>query len=263
MANVLNVLLAHQRNADLLPLLGIWRDIEAESVLLIAHGGAAADYEQVSHTPKIFIEDARLRTRDHQREYQSITGVLKTVHRWMYETGCVCEYIHLAEYDHLPLVPDLNQRQVDRIRTEDADVLAFHLHRIDGTSHPHYLYHSANPQFGAWLRGVSLRADPSLTLSMLGTGSFWTREAFEEIATRDEPFPVYFEVYLPTLAHHLGFRLRDWAEQNPFVLHKGDRGDEIDRARQAGAWTLHPVKTLTPATLSAFPQPGSATAASR
>ena len=244
MPNVLNVLLSHQRNADLLPLLRIWGEIEKQNALLIAHGGAVEDYEQVSHAPKIFIDDARLRTRDHQREYQSITGVLKAVRDWMHDTGCACDYVHIAEYDHLPLVPDLNQRQVDRIRSENADVLAFHLQRIDGTSHPHYLYHSANPQFHAWLRSITVRRDPTVTLSMLGTGSFWTRDAFDQTAAKNEPFPIYFEIYLPTLAHHLGFRLRDWADQNEFVLHKGNRGSEIHQVRQAGAWTLHPVKTL-------------------
>ena len=162
----------------------------------------------------------------------------------MHETACTCEYIHLAEYDHLPLVADLNDRQVERMRAERADLLAFHLHRIDGTSHPHFLYHASNPKFHTWLHSMSVRRDTAVTLSMLGTGSFWTRDAFEQVAAADEPFPIYFEIYLPTLAHHLGFRLRDWAEQNPFVVHKGDRAPEIENARAAGAWTLHPVKTL-------------------
>ena len=224
----------------------MWREVAEENLLLIAHGGTVADFREVAYAPKVFVEDARLRTRDHQREYQSITGVIKAVQRWIRDADCACDYIHLAEYDHLPLVADLNRRQVERMEAERADLLAFRLHRIDDTGHPHYLYHSANPQFHAWLADVSIRRDPSLTLSMLGTGSFWTREAFEEIAARDEPFPIYFEIYLPTLTHHLGFRVRDWADQNRFVEHKGDRAAEIETARRAGAWTLHPVKALPP-----------------
>ena len=238
------MLLTHQRYVAFAPVLDVWRDIQAQSTVLIAHGGSRPDFEAFTHSPKIFIEDARLRTRDHQREYQSITGVLKAVQNWMRDTDCACEYVHIAEYDHLPLVSDLNQRQVERMHVEKADLLAFRLHRIDGTSHPHYLYHAANPQFHAWLRSITVRRDPAVTLSMLGTGSFWTREAFAETAARDEPFPMYFEIYVPTLAHHLGFRLRDFAEQNPFVVHRGDRAAEIEQARRAGAWTLHPVKTL-------------------
>lgn len=244
MTQVLNVLLTHQGPDAFGRVLDSWREVRAQSTLLVAHGGSRTDFDALSYTPKIFIEDPRLRTRDHQREYQSITGVLKAVRDWMRDTGCACDYIHIAEYDHLPLVADLNQRQVERMRAEHADVLAFHLHRIDGTCHPHYLYHAGNPEFHEWLRSVTVRPDAAVTLSMLGTGSLWKRAAFEATAERDEPFPIYFEIYLPTLAHHLGFRLRDWAQQNPFVVHKGDRAAEIQQARQAGAWTLHPVKTL-------------------
>ena len=247
-AKVLNVLLSHQRSEQLGPVLDLWRQTDAAQDLLLAHGGSPADYEQIGYAPKLFVEDSRLRTRDHQREYQSITGLLKAVHRWMRANDFGCDYIHIAEYDHLPLVADLNARQLARARTEDADLLAFHLHRIDGTSHPHYLYHAANAQFAEWLRSMSVRSDMEVTLSMLGTGSFWRREAFERLVALEEPFPIYFEVYLPTLVHHLGFRVRDWAEQNPFVVNRGDRGGEIEQARSAGAWTLHPVKTL-PASL--------------
>jgi hypothetical protein len=243
-ANVLNVLLAHQREDELARLLEYWRGIEATNPVLVAYGGSRADYERVTHMPKLFIDDPRLRTRDHQREYQSITAVLKAVRQWMRDSASDSEYIHLAEYDHLPLVPDLNERQVERISAERADILGFHLHRIDGTSHPHYLYHTADRRFHDWLRSVSVREDKAVTLSMLGTGSFWTREAFDAVAMCDESFPIYFELYLPTLAHHLGFRLRDMGEQNRFVVNLGDRGAEISSAVTAGAWSLHPVKRL-------------------
>ena len=60
----------------------------------------------------------------------------------------------------------------------------------------------------------------------------------------DEPFPIYMELYLPTLAHHLGFRVRDFGEQNRFVQVLKDATDDIEQARKEGAWTLHPVKRL-------------------
>ncbi len=52
---------------------------------------------------------------------------------------------------------------------------------------------------------------------MFGSGSFWTREAFCAVCAVEEPFPIYMELYLPTLAHHLGFRVRDFGEQDRFV----------------------------------------------
>jgi hypothetical protein len=79
---------------------------------------------------------------------------------------------------------------------------------------------------------------------MFGTGSFWTREAFCAVAATEEPFPIYLELYLPTLAHHLGFRVRDFTEQNRFVRITKDETESIEQARAEGAWTLHPVKRL-------------------
>jgi hypothetical protein len=60
----------------------------------------------------------------------------------------------------------------------------------------------------------------------------------------EDPFPVYMELYLPTLAHHLGFRVRDFGDQNRFVQVLKDATGDIDRARAEGAWTLHPIKRL-------------------
>lgn len=154
------------------------------------------------------------------------------------------EYVYLTEYDHVPLVPDLHERMLERASSEKADVLAHHLHRIEGTNHPHYLFHSSEERFHRYFESISAREDKRVILSMLPTGSFWSREAFEAVASREEPIPVYVELYLPTLAHHLGYRVRELPEQNPFVLASGDRVREIDSARAAGAWTLHPVKML-------------------
>ncbi len=141
-------------------------------------------------------------------------------------------------------MPDFNARQLARLEEERADVLGFQLARVDGTSQPHLLYHAGLPGFSDHWREVSVRADKGVVLSMFGSGSFWTREAFAAVAGREEPFPIYLELYLPTLAHHLGYRLRDWGEQNRHVASLGDFVDRIDDARRDGAWTLHPVKTL-------------------
>lgn len=246
MGEVLNVLMVHQGAAAVDPLLQHWTTIANPGNLLLTHGGTEADFQQISHMQKVFVTDRRLRTRDHQRELQSITGVFKRVRDWIATSGRDFEFLYFAEYDHLPLVADLNERQISRLRSEGADALGFDLQRIDGTSHPHYLYHTANPRFHAFFSGISGRTDKTVVLAMLGTGSFWSHDAFDCVARFDEPFPMYQEVYIPTLAHHLGFRLRDYGEQSAFVSAAGDRSSEIAAAGESGAWTLHPVKVRPP-----------------
>src|SRR5205807_8230216 len=100
------------------------------------------------------------------------------------------------------------------------------------------------PEFRSYWHSISCREDSEVVLSFFGSGSFWTREAFSAVAAMREPFPIYMEIYLPTLAHHLGFRVRDFGEQNRFVGVLEDETDRIEQSRQEGAWTLHPVKRL-------------------
>jgi hypothetical protein len=241
---VLNIILAHQPGAMIERILTYWRGVASAENVLLAYGGKENDFESIAHEPKLFISDERLRTRDHQREAQSYSAVFKQVSDWLSRSSRAIDFLALFEFDHLPLVRDLNARQISRMQAEGADVLGYHLARVDNTSHPHYLHYAANSEFARFFKNLSVRDDPYVVLTMFGTGSCWTREAFDSMANFDEPFPVYFEIYLPTLAHHLGFRLRDYGDQDRFISNLGDRSGEVELARSKGAWTLHPVKTL-------------------
>ncbi|MFL6301602.1 MAG: hypothetical protein ACJ71N_13440 [Terriglobales bacterium] len=212
--------------------------------MLLAYGGMDSNFASIAHQPKIFVDDHRLRTRDHQREKQSYTAVVKAASAWMREVSHPASYVNFTEFDQLPLVKDLNQRQIICLEKEGADLLGHHLERIDGTSHPHYLYQQAHPEFQCWIDGLSHRKKHDVVLAMLATGSFWTRECFDAVAEVEEPLPIYVEVYLPTVAHHLGFRVRGYGDQDGFVSPHRDRSYELEGARLAGAWTVHPVKRI-------------------
>jgi hypothetical protein len=242
---VLHLLLIH------LPAAEVDRRVErllpfcvAPSRLLVAYGGPEEEFAAIVHPDKIFLDDPRLRTRDHQREKQSYTQVFQFAARWLAERPEL-GYVYVGEYDHLPLVADFHARLIARLEREGADVLAHQLARRDGTSCPYCLHQMIEPRFPSWLAEISVRRDKGAVFNMLGTGSFWTRRAFLEVARWSEPFPMYLELYLPTLAHHRGFRLRDFKEQSRFVSAEGERSGEIAAARAAGAWSLHPVKTLS------------------
>ena len=241
---ICHVLLAHLAPEKLKPLLERWQSYcPAPSQLVLCYGGSEENFARVEFEPRIFLSDPRLRTRDHQREKQSYTEMFAKVADWLKDHPEL-DYVHLAEFDHWPLVRDLGERLVQRLQEERADILAHQLYRRDGTSCVYYANHRNDPRFLPWLRGISVRADKGIVLVMFGSGSFWTREAFLAVAEAGEPFPMYLETYLPTLAHHLGFRLRDFADQGRYVYSAGDRYAELEEARAAGAWTLHPVKTF-------------------
>ena len=242
MSRVLNLLLAHQSPEIVAKVLKHWSGSAAESDILVAYGGDETAFAALGAPNKIFIPDPRLRTIDHSRERQSYAKVFAASSEWL--RGRDFTHVFFAEFDHLPLIPDLAARLLERMREEKADVLAHSVRRVDATSWHHYLYHAKDSRFHAYWNAISRRADKRVVLAMLGTGSFWTREAFDAVAAAEEPFPMYLEIVLPTLAHHLGFRVRDLKDQNRFVRHLGDMIAEIPKARSEGAWTIHPVKNV-------------------
>ena len=242
MSRVLNLLLAHQSPEMVAKVLKHWSGSAAESDILVAYGGNEPSFVVLNAPNKIFVPDPRLRTTDHPRERQSYAKVFAAASEWIRNRDFT--HVYFAEFDHLPLVPDLAARLLDRMREEKADMLGHSVRRVDDTSWHHYLYHAQDPRFHAYWDAISSRADRRAVLTMLGTGSFWTREAFDAVAAAEEPFPMYLEIVLPTLAHHLGFRVRDWKEQNRFVRNLGEMRAQIPKARSAGAWTIHPVKNV-------------------
>jgi hypothetical protein len=244
MNQVLNLILTHQSATAVHKMICYWKNCVDQDSILIAYGGSRDEFDCIKYEPKFFVQDSGLRTHDHQREFQSYTGMFRAAAKFLQNADQDFSFVHFAEYDHLPLVADLNQCQIERLNREKADVLGFHVRRVDDTSNPHFLYHMANSKFTSYWREITCRDDFAVVLSMFGSGSFWKREAFSAVSAGDEPSPIYMEIYLPTLAHHLGFRVRDLADQNRFVRALISEIDSIDRARKEGAWTLHPVKRL-------------------
>ena len=241
MERTLNVILTHQPPPCVERMLAWWRDFAPLENVLLACGGSEEDFAGIAHAQKFFADDPRLRTRDHQREMQSYTAIFRGASAWM--RGRDFTHVHFCEYDHVPLARDLNARQVARLIADDADVIGCRVLRVDGTSHPHYLFHAGNAAFHGFWKSISCRDDRRVVLSMFATGSVWTREAFDAVAAVAEPLSMYLEIYLPTLAHHLGFRVRDLPDQNSFVQNLGDTAGGMDAARETGAWSLHPAKS--------------------
>ena len=245
-ASICYLLLAHQPPATLERLLRRWEAFcKPPSKLLLCYGGSRENFGKIAYEPKIFLDDSRLRTRHHQKEKQSYTQVFAKTAAWLRDNP-ECSYVYLAEFDHWPLVENIGEKLIERLKAERADVLGHQLARRDGTSCPYYLYHLSDDRFLPWLEKISRRTDRGAVFNMFGSGSFWTREAFLAVSDAGEPFPMYLETFLPTLAHHLGFRLRDFEDQNRFISDIGDRYDEMEAARREGAWTLHPVKSSPP-----------------
>lgn len=233
-------ILVHHSPEKCREILAKWADLGYDpSQILLVHGGSRAEFDRIDIPNAIFIDDLRLRTTRHPVEKQSYTAAFREISRWLVNKP----FSHIAffEYDHRPLIRDLPRKFLGRLADEEADVLFHHLQRVDQTNAPHYLHHLADPLFSRAWKALSLREDPHLVLNCMATGSVWTREAFDAVAAHPEPTPIYLEMHLPTTAHHLGFRVRDLPDQNPFVSYNPHTPAGIPKSPEA--WTLHPVKS--------------------
>jgi len=238
---VATVLLTHESPDAVSRMCGHWLEHDPDQVLIVAYGGSAKNFSRLGIEHAVFIQDPELRTRDHPRERQSYLGVFAAVAPVVEMLGV--GHVHLAEYDEIPLVKGLNSLLLESLKREDADVVGHRLNRVDGTGHPHFTFHRHYPAFMNYWRSMSRRDDPEVVLSMLGCGSFWKTEAFVAVSKLVPPLRIYLELMLPTAAHHLGFRVRPFPDQDRFMAPEVPKSrEDFEPFAKAGAWSIHPVK---------------------
>jgi hypothetical protein len=233
------VLISHQSPAEVSAMCRTWQDLNPDTLVHVAYGGPAETFAALTWPHCSYIQDPRLRTRDHQRERQSYRGLMQETAAAL--AASRIDRVLMAECDVVPLRPGLAAYLIQREEEEQAQVLGSRLRRVDGTSHPHFLAHASHPSYQEWLKG-SVRRDQEVLLMMLGCLTWWTWEAFAATATAPEPMPVYLELALPTTPHLLGFRVRDLPEFASDMEPVGELEGEVAQRRAAGRWVVHPCK---------------------
>ena len=218
-----------------------WQRLNPDARIHVAYGGCAAAYQALQGPDCTLIQDPRLRTRDHQRERQSYRGIMQAMVAALADHGT--SRILMVECDVAPLRPGLVDYLAQRAGEEQAGVLGVGLRRADGTSHPHYLAHQSHPRFREWL-SHSIREDREVVLMMLGCLTWWTWDAFRATALAPEPMPVYLELAMPTMAHHLGFRVRNLPEFEADIEPFGEMEEFLEQKRAEGRWLAHPCKRI-------------------
>lgn len=233
---VLLVLMDHRTPDSIETCVGFWTAKGfMKDEILVVYGGPADVFAGVRHVPTVSLRGSRHRTRDHTREGQSYRELFDLVAEHL-EKHLSFTHVLFVEYDQVPVSPGVGARYLERMKALDADVLGCHLGRIDGSTHPHFL---------ALKPGEATPAHP--TLSMLGTGHFWKREAWLASARDRTLSGWYLELDIPTTALRLGFRICGLPDQDKFVTNLPERLPcDLAGAEALGAWTLHPVKNPQP-----------------
>lgn len=243
--HVCHAVITHLDAASNNRLLAEWNRLDPASTVLLVHGGARRDFDELPpDAHKVFVDDERLRTKVHAKEKQEYHSILRAVAAWLPEHPWIT-HVHLVEYDCVPLVPELGRHLVDFLQAEQADLAGSFLSDLSGSIHPHYLNFLADPQALSYLDGLSSREDKQRVLAMLGCTSMWTADCLREVAALEPPSRIYLEIAFPTLAHHLGWRVRGFpAAQLESISFQSDLSPQAEAFRKKGSWMIHPCKSM-------------------
>ena len=221
--------------------------VAPSSEFVVAHGGKREDFDEIATDRKVFIDDPLLRAAP--VTVQSYNQLLTRVHDAFVRDDPRWRAVLVLEYDQLVLREDFEATLLGLLETSGADFLGKNCVRRDGTNWLHFLRYRDDPGLLAFLRGISVREDRTAMFGCLGTGMVLRREVLTALATMEHHEPVYVELYLPTVVHHLGFRVEDvngvsdlydelrWA---PVFTE-----DEVVAAKRRGRTFVHPFKEWT------------------
>lgn len=243
MSRTLVTLLSHQPASAVARMVAWWKSHLLNGDVVVAYGGTREEFDRLEGCEAYFVDDPVLRTRDHPRERQSYHGVMKGALPYIGKHQP--EWVHLAEFDEVPVVERYDERLISLAEAERADVLGHELYEVEDSSNAHYLGHVGEQWFRDYWKAMSVRKDKRVVLSMLGCGTFWRAEAFAAVARLELPHRIYLELFLPTAAHHLGFRVRPIGMDREFVFPVPNKtDDDVRRLAGRGAWCVHPHKTF-------------------
>jgi hypothetical protein len=209
----------------------------------LLHGGKLSDFRLLPDDINAFhVADEALRTRDHAKEKQEYLGALRALSLWLQGHPQVT-HVHLAEYDLVPVVEGLGEKLVAALRAEGADLMGTGVRDLTGSVHPHYLNFCDDLPTLEFLNQFSCREDTARVLAMLGCTSVWSVECLKEVAALKAPGRIYLEMAFPTLAHHLGWRVRPLPDNvQESLTFQGDLTPQLPYYAKSGAWMVHPCK---------------------
>ncbi len=212
--------------------------------VVVCHGGSRSDFDQIDTEEKVFVEDPDLRSAP--ITIQSYNELLRLVWQESVRDDPAIEAVCVLEYDQVVLCLDYEARIRDLLVRSGADFLGKNCVDRTQSNWVHYLRYRDDPGLLAFLRAVSVRNDKERMFGCLGTGLVLRRAVLEALATMEHFRPAYNELYLPTLVHHLGFKVDD-------VTRLGDCYDHVRWAppydlkealalKARGACFVHPLK---------------------
>ena len=208
---------------------------------IAAYGGTVEGYWAIKWHPKIFVNEPTFHAPGGNME---CAGYLERVH---YEAACYGRHepVYFTEYDHAVLTPKYAKIVVGKLRGTDF------VGKITGATRKSEWMHSQrwykDTALLDFLKGISAQfPEGDYLRGILGDGYAMTWEALDTFCSINH-YPAFYEVYIPTVLHHLGFSLGDFGAAYKYVSCEPRRNTEFVLAALAeGVPFVHPYKARAP-----------------
>jgi hypothetical protein len=242
--STLTVVLTHLSAEQVDDRMRLLRAVSAEARFAVCYGGRWSEFDRIDWNEKVFVDDPTL--RGPERHLQSLTQLFETAWHEYFVGDAELDSLYLIEYDHLILDGTFERRLHDLALHTGADLLGKTCVDRTATNSEHYVRFRRDRRLFAHLESLTVRDDSERLFGCLGNGIWLTRRALEAYVNVEEHPPCYCEIYVPTLLHHLGFRVVDVDAHSD--LYRNVRWlpecsvPEVLELARAGAVFVHPAK---------------------
>lgn len=242
--STLNAVVTHLGPAEVKEDLELLTAVATDARFVVCHGGSRDDFEDVETEEKVYMDDPGL--RGPPRHLQSWTQAFELVWHRYFEPDESLDSLYLFEFDHLILDAEFEQRLRDLAQASGAGFMGKNCVAREGTNWEHYVRWRRDERLRAHLRRFSVREEQTRLYGCLGDGMWLSRDALGAYVAVGEHPPCYNEIYVPTLLHHLGFRVVDVDDHSALYSHVRWTSpfsvDEVIELADRGATFVHPVK---------------------
>ena len=244
--STLHAVISHLGAEEVQESVGLLRSVSPDARVVLCHTGAREQFDRIALDDKLHVDDPTLRGR--ARHLQSWTQTFERVWEEYFQNDDSLDSLYLLEYDHLVLDPNFEARLRELAAATRADFLGKNCVDRTATNWEHYVRFRHDAALLEHLRRLSVREDPERLFGCLGDGMWLSRDALRAYVAVERHPPCYCETYVPTLLHHLGFRVVDVDAHSDLYRHvrwmPEFSAEEALRRAGEGAVFVHPVKDL-------------------
>lgn len=224
--------------------MALLREVDPDARVVLCHAGREEDFARLREPEAVYLDDPSL--RGPPRGFQSYHQLFERLLAGHVAPDPSITALYVIEYDHLVL-RGAHAEPLEALaeRTRAAFMGKNAIDRT-GVNWWHAARFRRDEALLAHLRRLSVREDPTRLFGCLGDGFWLSREALEAYVAVGRHPPAYGELYVPTLLHHLGFRVVDVDAHSELYRHvrwgpDHDVQQVLDLAA-AGVTFVHPVK---------------------